>query len=854
MVKIPVRNIIKNWKTSLLVILGSMIATMLVVGALSLNDSVDNWFAQKIKNNFGNIDIVAKDKSDTFFFPRTLDVNKISQMLSYLKSTNKIKDYVFVELVSTRIKYGNNFADVFAIGYDESFSKFSKKNVSGVILSKDLANTLNIKQGDYVNLVTVNGIKSVKIDGIGSEELNFRGETGMTNGSIFMPKDLLLKLKIYTYKEPNTVFISLGNDIKKHPEIAESISKELNLRTTPTKYNLKYSPLNKVIGYLFLGFSGFALLSSFLFISNFFGVLAEERRKMFGTLRALGASKYKTGLLLFLEGFFYILFSSLVGALFGIGLGKYLLGLVNKAPEIISSNTVIPEKIPFYITLKTIILGIIVSIIVPIFILLIRSISFAKLSPVILLSDAEILPKKRFFYFAMFGILIISIPFNLFYTLIFTILIIPIFFRKNYIQAISGTLAILLALTKIGTGINWDYLTRSIIFLLGSIYLVFSILPFIKYLLRKIYNIPSILSISYIEKQKLRNYVIFFVYTLITLIILLTATIPTSVFDYINQKFDTGIFGYNFLIIENPLKSFFKFSYYTEDEKFKSMFENISKIQLVNAKIDNKKDLVIILASDDIYKNLKIGDKNISKMELKEGIGNEKVFKEGTYNIKIMGILPGISAKFTEKFTVTNTYDPKELLVPLDGLFVYDKKISGALSGYAGVIKKEYADKAKQIVYEKFDSPLYITEELDKIFSGIRYFVNIAIQLFYFGFISGFSGLTILSLKNVYERRIIIGALKAIGVHKKIIFKFFLTEAFLIVSIAILTALFTNMFIINDISKMIISEIPDFKMTIPWLKIILIISGVYLITGIFTIYPANLAQKIKASEAIRVFD
>ncbi|APT72391.1 ABC transporter permease [Thermosipho sp. 1063] len=851
MFKIPFRNVIKNWKKSLLVILGSMIATMLVVGALSLNDSVNNWFANKIKNNFGNIDIVAKDKSDTFFFPKTLNITKISKYLDKLKEKEKIKDYTFVNLISTRIQFDEKFIDVFAIGYDKNFFNFSKKIVNGVIISKDLAGTLNVKKGDKINLITLNGKKVVEINEIGAEEFNFRGETGMTNGSIFLPKDLMLNLKIYTYKEPNTVFISLKSPIKNHLKISAEISKLTNLRTTPTKYNLRYSPLNKVIGYLFLGFSGFALLSSFLFVSNFFGVLAEDRKKVFGTLRALGFSKYKIGGLLFLEGAIYIIFSSLIGATLGILFGKYLLSLVNKAPEILSSNTMIPEKITFFITTKTILLGISVSIVVPLLLLIFRSISFSKLPPVVLLSNTEILPKKKYLYFLLFVGLLTILNFNRFYFLIFLILTLPIFIKKNYILVISGISAILLTLLQIGTGVNWDYLIRSIIFLIASIYLVFSILDILKSILKKFHSITSILSISYIEKQKLRNYVVFLVYAIITLVIILTAIIPTSIFKYINQKLNTGILGHNFIIIENPLKSFLSFSNY--DEEFKSMFKNISKIQLVNAR-KNGKHLVVILASENICKSLKIKGKDIPKLKLKDGLGNKNILKNGTNTILLTGILPGISARFNETFNVVDTYDPKELLVPLDAIFVYDKKISGALTGYAGIIKEKFAEKAKKIVYEKFDSPLYITEELNKIFSGIKYFVNIAIQLFYFGFISGFSGLTILSLKNVHERRRIIGALKAIGVNKKIIFKSFLTETFLIVTIAIITAIFTNIFITLDIFKMISSEIPNFKITIPWGQISLVLLGIYLITTIFTIYPANLAQKIKASEAIRVFD
>jgi putative ABC transport system permease protein len=81
-----------------------------------------------------------------------------------------------------------------------------------------------------------------------------------------------------------------------------------------------------------------------------------------------------------------------------------------------------------------------------------------------------------------------------------------------------------------------------------------------------------------------------------------------------------------------------------------------------------------------------------------------------------------------------------------------------------------------------------------------------------------------------------------------------LFESIFIVSIAILTAVFTTTFITLDLTKFIIAGIPDFSITIPWGQVLLIIGGVYLITTIFTIYPANLAQKLDPAEAIRVFD
>lgn len=853
--KIAFRNFFLNWKMSLLVILGTMIATMLVVGSLSLNDSVDAWFAQKILKNFGNIDIVAKDKSDTFFFPKTLDVNKVSEYFDKLKNEGVVKDYTFIDLVSARIKKDDRYLDIFAIGYDEGLLKFSGQNVSGIIISKDLADVLNLKSGDTFSLVTIKGSYEIKIDEIGFQEFNFRGETGMTNGSIFMPRQMLRDLQLYSGKDPNVVIASLTAPIKEHQIIADRIAKEANLRVTPTKYDLKYSPLNRVIGYLFLGFSGFALLSSFLFVSNFFGVLAEDRRNVLGTLRALGYSRGKIGTILFFEGIVYLMFSAIVGSFSGIFLGKYLLTLVNKIPPLVAAETALPETIYFTITVKTILLGILISIILPLLILIYRTISFSKTPPVVLLSREEIVPKRRFLY--LLFLLPIGLYFiNPFYCIVSLIALVPLFVKKDLIQIISGLLVILLTYFQIGTGGGWDYLSRAGLFLIGSIYIIFGILPLVKSYFRKFHSIPSVLALSYIDKQRWRNFVVFLVYSVITLVILLTAVIPTSIFKYIDKKMDLGILGYNFLIVENPIKSFFGGGVYEKDEEFKSLFENFVKLQLVDAKLDDK-NVVLILSDENITKSLEIEDiGKISELSNKEGIGNIELFtKDSTYTIQLKGILPGISKKINQDFYIKEVYNPKSMIVPFDGIFVYNDKIPGALQGYAGVIKDNtLAQKAKNLVYERFDGPIYVTEELDKVFSSVRYFVNIAIQLFYFGFVSGFSGLTILSIKNVYSRKRIIGSLKAIGVNRTEVFKAFLFESIFIVSIAILTAVFTTTFITLDLTKFIIAGIPDFSITIPWGQVLLIIGGVYLITTIFTIYPANLAQKVDPAEAIRVFD
>ncbi|MFN3328945.1 MAG: ABC transporter permease, partial [Fervidobacterium pennivorans] len=79
--KISFRNFIKHWKVGLLAILGTMVATMLLVGGLSLNDSVSNYLRQKLTKNFGDVDLIIKDKADTIFLPKAVNKESIETLL-----------------------------------------------------------------------------------------------------------------------------------------------------------------------------------------------------------------------------------------------------------------------------------------------------------------------------------------------------------------------------------------------------------------------------------------------------------------------------------------------------------------------------------------------------------------------------------------------------------------------------------------------------------------------------------------------------------------------------------------------------------------------------------------------------
>jgi len=88
-VKISFRNFIKHWKVGLLAILGTMVATMLLVGGLSLNDSVSAYLHQKLTKNFGDVDLIIKDKADTIFLPKAVNAESVELLLKQYPQVTK---------------------------------------------------------------------------------------------------------------------------------------------------------------------------------------------------------------------------------------------------------------------------------------------------------------------------------------------------------------------------------------------------------------------------------------------------------------------------------------------------------------------------------------------------------------------------------------------------------------------------------------------------------------------------------------------------------------------------------------------------------------------------------------------
>ncbi|WP_448377595.1 ABC transporter permease, partial [Fervidobacterium sp.] len=454
------------------------------------------------------------------------------------------------------------------------------------------------------------------------------------------------------------------------------------------------------------------------------------------------------------------------------------------------------------------------------------------------------------------------------YALLGLLSIVPLFYRNSLVTFIYGLSILASVYPVVGSGGAKDLLIRSGFVLIGSIYSIFAFIPYAKAFFERFKNVSVVLALSYIDKHKMRNFAMFVIYAVTLILILVSAIVPTSISEYINEKKEEGAFGYNFIIVENPIKTFFGSYKYLNDEKFVSKFEALVPIQLVQASFPNdKKKYTIIVSDERIFQHLKLpSDKlmndiqkeNWSKVPDKTLYLSNKILKTPGVKVTMVlkGVLPGISPKIVETLYVKDVYDPQETLLPMDGVLIWrNKKFFGAISGYAGVIKDpQKALEAQEFVARKLDGAFYITGEIEKLYASINNLVDLSLQLFQLGFIAGFAGLAIITFRNVYARKKEIGMLRAIGADSKVVYRMFIYEALAIVFIATIVAILASVFVIKDLVAFVQPLLSSFKIVIPFWKVFVTLAGVFGITIVFVSIPASISQKIPPSEALRVFD
>ncbi|WP_448535568.1 FtsX-like permease family protein [Pseudothermotoga sp.] len=862
-VKIAMRNFLMRFKSTFVLIVGMSIPAMLLVGGLSLNDTVANWINRSLKENFGPADVYVENPRNNIFVRLTLD----QQTVDAIKARRDVLAILPVSESLVRLKHNEKTIDCLAMGVrSEDLSNFVGKEINippqSVIVSKDLAEALNIKQNDIVSINMTGQASEFKVVLIGEEGfLNFRGDHLQLPGVIFMNLDELTGVVGF----PTRLYLHIGGKIEEHEAFVNNLRQQVRVSAVAMKSRLLNSPVNRALGYLTIAFGGFSILASLILVYLFAQSFLEERNTTLVTLRILGFKSSHVLLLLILEGFAYFLVSGLFGAGVGMLLAQFLLERLKNFSSDVMSGTLWLSRLELRVSFLSILAGVLGGLAMPLMIFLLKARRIVSGPAVRLLrfeEEGEFPFKGSKLRYVGLAIIMLAILLMFLYPkfsvalLLLAIVGALMVFPSSYLAMLLGiALFVYLFQFRSSELTSWDVLQRGAAFFSASWLLFFSLLAPLRKLFSRSFSensVSTFIALSYVQRNKRNSFIIALMFSLIVFVVILTLVVPYNVQRFAKEQLETGIFGYNFMVMQHPLKLLFSRGELEIAEGIK-FYARIYMAQFNNEPIFFVDDNFIRNAVVKALKN-----DNWRKALLEPGtlivgfIGKQPVPEQLSGRIKPMF---GLGASEEITFRVVESFDVRQVMIPAR----YVASINSAPKNVRLVpillakVDDKDVSRVKDFYSERFDFPVHISEELNRLFSGIDFVIKTGLILLYFGLLSGLSGVVFHTMRSIVVRRKLTAVMKAIGMTNRSVGLSFIVENVTMASLGILVGVFAAVLFSKDVMDQVFSMIGSGQFSFPVLNVFAFVVGLYAVVTLVIVLPVAFG-KLNLAESLRVLD
>lgn len=382
LLKISFRNLKKNIKRNLLIILGTSIGIFSISFMLFLNSGIKKYINDQLVNS-ENANVIEVKKSNDILKEEKFE-NEDIEKISNINHVNKVYKNTSISGLSS-INYLDKKYELMSLS---TYTNINKKELKYGNICKD--NEIVISE--YLAKSMINNIKSL----IGKEVILYLLENSKP---LIMEKKVIISGII---KNTNNEFIDNMNFAYIPYNSLEKMYSDNNIKLNPTNlsikidniknsdsvkkrldfYNYSHSNMSKmidsitkyidIITFILIGISGVSLIVSSIMIFIIMYINVIERTKEIGILKSLGCKETNIKLIFVLESFLIGLFSGIYGCLAS--------SIITK---IINSYTLSKYKSLFIdINLKYVFITILISIFISVVSGLKPSIKASKLDPV----------------------------------------------------------------------------------------------------------------------------------------------------------------------------------------------------------------------------------------------------------------------------------------------------------------------------------------------------------------------------------------------------------------------------------------------------------------------------------------
>lgn len=358
--RLTIKNLRLNKKRTIVTIIGIILSTALMVGIgllfssfqdLMIRDTIG--YSGKYEANYSDVDLDKlnniKDKDFTYFYEKPIGFSKI-------ESSNEYKPYMYITSVNK--EYFNELKLV-----DGSFPK----NENEVVISNHVITNggLNYKVGDIVTLKygtrNIEGEETLaNSEYVPGEEIDITGEVtlkivGIVERSNFESYSAsgytAFTLDVNSDKGNVNLYVMFDKNkkiIKQSEELAKELSYDYDINYNSTLLALygesTYGNVMSSMGGMMIIMLSLVSIGCIIVIYNSFAISVMERKKEFGLLSSIGATKRQLSHTVFFEA----VVVGVIGIILGI-LGAYIgIGCV-----ILIINNLISDMLEYKLHLVT---------------------------------------------------------------------------------------------------------------------------------------------------------------------------------------------------------------------------------------------------------------------------------------------------------------------------------------------------------------------------------------------------------------------------------------------------------------------------------------------------------------------
>ena len=334
--KVTFRNIFKYPKRFIMTIVGIAGCISLIISGFNLKTSISNIIPLQFEKIFDiDVEIFLKDSLTRNEIHKEKErINNLeeveSSMLSYIK---------FVKINKTEIKANLVIPEDSDLLSDFVLLQNNEKKVelssTGAIISKKMADKLNIKKGTIIKLTdTDNNVFDVKISNI---------VDNYVDNYIYISKEYYNDL-LGNFPKYNTIIVRNSNKNYNEEKLSLLFNETNNvsyLVYTSTSKNI-YNNLMKSLNYIVLLLVTSAVILAFIVLYNLNSLNIEERKREIATIKVLGFYKKET--YKYIENEVKIL--TLIGIIIGIIIGYFISNSLIKSCEL--DNLMYDYSINYY--------------------------------------------------------------------------------------------------------------------------------------------------------------------------------------------------------------------------------------------------------------------------------------------------------------------------------------------------------------------------------------------------------------------------------------------------------------------------------------------------------------------------